>query len=70
MERYSKTSSSKWQSKYSEGFKLFVCNEFLTGTLTRRELDRKYCIGNYKLTFNSDYTKASLYFFRRKPNRL
>ena len=46
MERYSKTSSSKWQSRYSEEFKRFVCNEFLTGTLTRRELERKYSIGN------------------------
>ncbi|MEG4196649.1 hypothetical protein QT991_27855 [Microcoleus sp. S36a_D3] len=51
MERYSKESSSKWQSKYSEEFKQFVCNEFLTGTVTRREIEHKYNIGNCRLTY-------------------
>jgi len=65
MERYSKTSSSKWQSRYSEEFKRFVCNEFLTGTLTRRELERKYSIGNSRITYwlkelGYDYSKPSI----------
>jgi len=46
MERFSKTSSSKWQSNYSEEFKRFVCNDFLTGMLTRREIENKYTIGH------------------------
>lgn len=65
MERYSKTSSSKWQSRYSEEFKRFICNEFLTGTATRREIESKYCIGNSRITywlreFGYDYSKPSI----------
>ncbi|AXT52254.1 hypothetical protein D1818_15925 [Aquimarina sp. BL5] len=65
MERYSKTSSSKWQSKYSEEFKRFVCNEFLTGTATRREIEDKYHIGHSRITywlkeFGYDYSKPSI----------
>ncbi|CAL2079113.1 conserved protein of unknown function [Tenacibaculum sp. 190524A02b] len=51
MERYSKTSSSKWQNRYSEEFKRFVCNEFLTGTATRRYIEQKYRIGNSRITY-------------------
>ncbi|CAL2082643.1 hypothetical protein [Tenacibaculum sp. 190524A02b] len=51
MERYSKTSSSKWQNRYSEEFKRFVCNEFLTGTATRRDIEQKYRIGNSRITY-------------------
>lgn len=65
MERYSKTSSSKWQSKYSEEFKRFVCNDFLTGTLTKREIENKYDIGHSRLTYwlkeiGFDYSKPSI----------
>lgn len=65
MERYSKTSSSKWQSKYSEEFKRFVCNDFLTGTLTKREIENKYNIGHTRLTYwlkdiGLDYSKPSI----------
>lgn len=65
MERYSKTSSSKWQSKYSEEFKRFVCNDFLTGTLTKREIENKYNIGHTRLTYwlkeiGFDYSKPSI----------
>ncbi|WP_299190303.1 hypothetical protein [uncultured Aquimarina sp.] len=65
MERYSKTSSSKWQSRYSEEFKRFVCNEFLTGTCTRREIETKYHIGNSRITYwlrelGYDYSKPSI----------
>ena len=42
MERYSRVSSSKWQSKYSEEFKRFVCNDYLTGSLTSREVEVKH----------------------------
>ena len=38
MERYSKEFSTKWQSKYSEEFKRFVCNEYLSGSLTKKDL--------------------------------
>jgi hypothetical protein len=51
MERYSIVSSSKWQSIYSEEFKRFVCNDYLTGSPTRREVEVKYCIGNSRLTY-------------------
>ena len=51
MERYSKEYSSKWQSKYSEEFKRFVCNDYLTGSLTRREVEVKHRIGNSRLTY-------------------
>mgnify|MGYP005826525347 CR=1 FL=1 len=51
MERYSKEYSSKWQSKYSEEFKRFVCNDYLTGSLTRREVEVKHHIGNSRLTY-------------------
>ena len=51
MERYSRVSSSKWQSKYSEEFKRFVCNDYLTGSLTRREVEVKHGIGNSRLTY-------------------
>ncbi len=48
MERYSKEYSSKWQSKYSEEFKRFVCNDYLTGSLTRREVEVKHRLENLK----------------------
>ena len=51
MKRYSKEYSSKWQSKYSEEFKRFVCNDYLTGSLTRREVEVKHGIGNSRLTY-------------------
>ncbi len=65
MERYSKTSSSKCQCKYSEEFKLFVCNDFLTGTLTKREIENKYNIGHTRLTYwlkeiGFDYSNPSI----------
>ena len=65
MERYSKRYSSKWQSQYSDEFKRFVCNDFLTGTLTRRSVERKYKIGNTRLDYwlkelGYDYTKPRL----------
>lgn len=65
MERYSKTFPSKWQNRYSEEFKRFVCNDFLTGTVTRREIETKYNLGNSLLTkwlkdMGYDYTKPSI----------
>ena len=51
MERYSKEFSTKWQSKYSEEFKRFVCNEYLSGSLTKREVELKYDLGNSRLTY-------------------
>jgi hypothetical protein len=47
MERYTKISTSKWQSKYSEEFKRFVCNQFLTGTLYDAGKDSKLIIPSY-----------------------
>ncbi|EZH73171.1 hypothetical protein ATO12_19395 [Aquimarina atlantica] len=65
MERYSKTYSTKWQNRYSEDFKQFVCNEFLTGTATRRSIEKKYNIGHGQLTvwlkgLGYDYSKPSI----------
>jgi hypothetical protein len=39
------------RSKYSEEFKRFICNEYLNGSSTRRELVAKYKIGNSRLTY-------------------
>jgi len=50
MKRYSKTSSSKFQNRYSDEFKDFVCNEFLTGTLKRKTIEDKYHLGHGTLT--------------------
>jgi transposase-like protein len=65
MERYSKEYSSKWQSRYSEEFKRFICNEYLNGTLTRREIEVKYNIGNSRITYwlrekGYDYVKTRI----------
>lgn len=65
MEKYSRVSSSKWQSIYSEEFKRFVCNDYLTGFLTRREVEVKHGIGNSRLTYwlremGYDYLKQRL----------
>ncbi|MDP5096151.1 MAG: hypothetical protein NWP90_00445 [Flavobacterium sp.] len=51
MERYSRKSDSKWQSIYSEEFKRFVCNEYLSGSLTKRDVEVKHGIGNGRLTY-------------------
>ena len=51
MERYSREYPSKWQSKYSVEFKRFVCNDYLSGSLTRREVEVKHNIGNSRLTY-------------------
>ena len=51
MERHKKLYSSKWQNQYTEEFKRHVCNDFLTGDLTRRAVERKYKIGNTRLNF-------------------
>lgn len=51
MERYKQVYSSKWQSQYTEEFKRHVVNEFLKGDLTRREVERKFQIGNSRLTY-------------------
>ncbi|MFD2727497.1 hypothetical protein [Hyunsoonleella rubra] len=65
MKRYSRTSSSKFQNRYSEEFKRFLCNEFLTGTATRKSIEKKYNIGNNQLTVwlkknGYDYTKPRI----------
>lgn len=73
MERYSRTSPSKWQSQYSEEFKRFVCNDFLTGTLTKREIENKYNIGHSRLTYwlkeiGFDYSKPSIVSLPKMEN--
>ncbi|MGB4775624.1 MAG: hypothetical protein WBP45_10650 [Daejeonella sp.] len=50
MERYSKVYESKWQSQYSEEFKHKVCREYLDGSDSRTTLERKYKLGNSRLT--------------------
>lgn len=77
MERYSKTSASKWQNRYSDEFKQFVCSEFLTGTATRTSIETKYNIGNSSLTkwlkdLGYDYSKPSIVplpFMARQPQK-
>lgn len=50
MERYSKVYKSKWQSQYSEEFKRKVCQEYLDGSDGRTTIERKYNLGNSRLT--------------------
>jgi transposase len=50
MERYSKVYKSKWQSQYSEEFKQQVCQEYLDGSDSRTMIERKYNLGNSRLT--------------------
>ena len=50
MERHKKKYPSKWQNQYKEEFKRHVCDDFLTGTLCRAEIERKYKLGNSRLT--------------------
>jgi transposase-like protein len=50
MERYSKVFGSKWQSQYSEEFKRSVCRAYLDGTDSRTTIERKYKLGNSRLT--------------------
>jgi transposase-like protein len=51
MERYSRESISKWQSVYSEEFKRFVCNDYLTGSMTKKQVELRYNLGNGRLTY-------------------
>jgi transposase-like protein len=51
MERYSRESISKWQSIYSEEFKRFVCNDYLTGSMTKKQVELRYNLGNGRLTY-------------------
>lgn len=51
MERYSRKSDSKWQSIYSEEFKRFVCNYYLSGSMTKKEVESKHNLGNGRLTY-------------------
>ncbi len=51
MERYSKPSSSKRQSRYSEDFKQFICNEHLRGGHSLTSLRIRYNIGG-KMTIS------------------
>lgn len=50
MERYSRVFPSTGQVRYSEEFKRFVCNDFITGTLTLKQIEHKYKLGNSRVT--------------------
>jgi len=49
MEKHIKSYGTKWQNRYTEEFKRHVCNEFMTGTLTRRAIEHKFKLGNSRL---------------------
>ena len=51
MERYSRESISKWQSVYSEEFKRFVCNDYLSGSMTKKQVELRHNLGNGRLTY-------------------
>lgn len=51
MERYSRIRSSKWQSIYSEEFKRFVCNDYLSGSMNKKQVELKHNLGNGRLTY-------------------
>lgn len=42
---------SKWQSQYSEEFKRKVCQEYLEGQDSRTTIERRYKLGNSRITF-------------------
>lgn len=51
MERFIEQHPTKWQNRYSNEFKHAVITDFLTGNLTRRAVEKKYKIGNSRLTY-------------------
>ncbi len=51
MDRYSKIYKSKWQSQYREEFKRKICQEYLDGKAGLRSLEKKYKLGNSRITF-------------------
>ena len=50
MERYKKTHASKWHHQYTEAFKRQVCQEYVTGELTRNGVEQRYNLGKGRLT--------------------
>lgn len=64
MERYIKRYPTKWQNQYTEEFKRSVCEEYKHSTLTRRQLEKKYRIGNSRLTH---WLLALGYSIKRPP---
>ncbi len=73
MERHKKLYPSKWQNQYTEEFKRQVCNDFLTGDLSRRQVEIKYKLGNSRLTywlkeFGYDVKKTSFVVFPTMVN--
>lgn len=51
MDRYSKIHKSKWQSQYSEEFKRQICQEYLDSSTPIRALEKRYKLGNSRITF-------------------
>ena len=51
MDKYSEVHPGKWQSKYSIEFKRRVCQEYLNGEIGIRALEKKYSLGNSRVTF-------------------
>lgn len=51
MERYSKESTSKWQLRYSEDFKRFICEEYIKGSSSKQQIELKHNIGKSRLTY-------------------
>ena len=50
MERYKKAHESKWHHQYTEAFKRQVCQDYVTGELTRNGVERRYSLGKGRLT--------------------
>ncbi len=50
MERFIKQKDSKYSNRYSEEFKDYVCQDFLMGDSPKKAVERKYNIGNSRLT--------------------
>ena len=66
MERHVKKYPSKWQNQYTEEFKRKVCEELKAGPLGTTALERKYNLGNSRLTI---WLKQLGYQYQR-PARL
>lgn len=51
MENHKKVYSSKFKTRYSEAYKHSIVEEYLQGNVSAKSLEKKYKLGNSRLTF-------------------
>ena len=49
MKKYSKESGNKYQKRYSKAYKKAICEEYLKGGKSKRELENKYGLGHSRI---------------------